>query len=116
MRKMSDAEKKKYEESNRLLSAYKKSKQEWFNVTLSLCPEEMIKILRYVRQMPVSAEDDFLDRMQKIDWLMQSHADVKLLLLRVIARRMDDLHGELDDPLPPNTNMFFKARSILGVR
>lgn len=116
MRKISDAEKKRYEESNRLLKAYNVDRKEWFTNTLASCPEEMIKILRYVRSMPPHAEDDFLLRIQKLEWLMESKPDVRLMLLRVIAKRMEDRFGQLDDPIPPETNMFFKARHILGVR
>ena len=116
MKKISDAEKKRFEESDRLIAAFKVYRDEWFTTTLQSCPDEMIRILRYVRDMPISAEDDFLERIQKLEWLMQGHPDIRFMLLRVIAKRMDQLYGVLNDPMPPETNMFFKARQILGVR
>lgn len=116
MRKISDDERRRYDESDRLLTAFKVHRREWFENTLAMCPEEMMRILRYVRSMPPHAEDDFLERIQELEWLNNSHPDVKFLLLRVIAKRMDERFGLLNDPLPPETNMFFKARTILGVR
>lgn len=106
---------KKQREDRVLLRGYNLWRQEWYTKTLALCPPEMVKILRYVREMPDSAEDDFLERIQKLEWLMTGHPDIRFMLLRVIARRMEDKYG-LNDPLPPETNMFFKAREILNVR
>ena len=115
MKKMSAEVLKRYEETDRLVSVYKVGRQEWFNQILSTCPPEAIKVLRYVRQMPKQAEDDFLNRMQSLEWLMAGSADVKLMVLRVIEKRMESI-AVLNDPLPPQTNMYFKARDILQVR
>lgn len=115
-RPLSDEQKKRYEESDRLFKGYKAWQKEWYATTLSLCPPEMMKILRYVRSMPDSAEDDFLQRVTNLDWLMNGHSDIRILLLRVIAKRMDERDGVLDDPLPPETNMYFEAKRILNVR
>lgn len=115
--KLNDALIKKYKETDRLLKAHKVWREEWFSNTLAACPPEMMKILKYVRAMPASAEDDFLQRIQNIDWLINGSNDVKMLLLRVISRRVDEQQGYiLDDPLPPGTNMFFKAKDVLKVR
>lgn len=118
MRKISDAEKKRYEETNRLFAAHKVHRQEWYQSTLAGCarPDEMMKILRYIRDMPPAAERDFISRLRDLRWILDSEPDVRLLVLRVIAKRVDKLYGDLDDPLPPRTNMFFEARNILGVR
>lgn len=118
MRKISAAEKKRYEEVDRLLVAHKAHRQEWFKQTVAGCarPDEMMRILRYIRDMPPAAERDFIARLPGIGWLMDSVPDVRLAVLRVIAKRVDKLYGELNDPLPPGTNMFFEARRILGVR
>lgn len=118
MKKISDAEKKRYEEVDRLLVAHKAYRQEWFEQTVARCsrPDEMMRILRYIRDMPPAAERDFIARLPGIGWLMDSAPDVRLVVLRVIAKRVDKLYGELNDPLPPRTNMFFEARRILGVR
>lgn len=118
MRKISDAEKKRYEESDRLLAAFKVHRQEWFQTTLASChrPDEMLKILRYIRNMPPEAERDFITRLSNMVWILDASSDVRMMVLRVIARRVDERYSELDDPLPPKTNMFFEARRILGVR
>lgn len=118
MRKISDAEKKRYEESDRLLAAFKEHRQEWFKITLSSCsrPEEMMKILRYIRDMPSESERDFIARLSNLDWVLNESSEVRMMILRVIAKRVDKRYGDLDDPLPPKTNMFFEARRILGVR
>ena len=118
MRKISDAEKKRYEETDRLFAAHKVYRQEWFQSTVAGCarPDEMMRILRYIRDMPSAAERDFIARLRDIRWILDSEPDVRLVVLRVIAKRVDKLYGDLDDPLPPRTNMFFEARNILGVR
>lgn len=114
--KLNSALLKRYEESDRLMQAHKLYRKEWFENALARCPAEMMKILRYVRAMPCADEDDFLNRIVKLTWLMNAEDDVKFMLLRVIAKRMDEINGGFDDPLPPDTNMFFKARELLGVR
>jgi len=118
MRKLSDAEKKRYEETDRLFAAHKVYRQEWFTSTVSRCarPDELMRILRYIREMPPAAERDFITRLSGLRWLLDSEPDVRYAVLRVIAKRVDKLYGELNDPLPPRTNMFFEARRILGVR
>jgi hypothetical protein len=118
MRKISDAEKKRYEEGDRLLARYKVHVKEWFQSTIDECarPDEMMRMLRYIRTMPPAAERDFISRLSGLRWLLDSEPDVRLVVLRVIAKRVDKLYGELDDPLPPKTNMFFEAKRILAVR
>jgi hypothetical protein len=118
MRKISDAEKKRYEEGDRLLAGYKAHIKEWFKSTVDECvrPDEMMRMLRYIKDMPPAAERDFISRLAGLRWLLDSEPDVRLVVLRVIAKRVDKLYGELDDPLPPKTNMFFEAKRILAVR
>lgn len=118
MKKISDAEKKRYEEVDRLLVAHKAYRQEWFEQTVARCsrPDELMRMLRYIREMPSAAERDFIGRLAGLDWMLNESNDVRFSVLRVIAKRVDKLYGELNDPLPPGTNMFFEARRILGVR
>lgn len=118
MKKISDEQRKRYEESDRLLAAHKVWRREWSQSVVDSCarPAEMMKILRYIRDMPPEAERDFIARLADLRWVLDSSESVRLLMLRVIAKRVDKLYGELDDPLPPRTNMFFEARKVLGVR
>lgn len=118
MKKISEEQRKRYEESDRLLAAHKVHRREWFEQTVAASPrpDEMMRILRYIRDMPPAAERDFIARLPGVVWLINSAPDVRLVVLRVIAKRVDKLYGELNDPLPPGTNMFFEARRILGVR
>lgn len=118
MKKISDEQRKRYEESDRLLAAHKVYRREWFEKTVAECarPDEMMRILRYIERMPPAAERDFITRLPGIDWLMGGEPDVRLVVLRVIGKRVDKLYGELDDPLPPRTNMYFEAKRILAVR
>lgn len=115
MKKIPDALVKRYEESDRLLAAFKITREEWFKTTLASCPASAIKVLRYVREMPRNAEDDFLLRMQNLGWLMGGSQDVKIMMLRVIEKRLENV-AVLNDPIPPQTNMYFKAKQILQVR
>lgn len=118
MKKISDEQRKRYEETDRLLAAHKVYRKEWYEATIASCsrPDEMMRILRYIRTMPPAAERDFITRLPGITWIMDASDDVRLMVLRVIGKRVDKLYGELDDPLPPKTNMFFEAKRILGVR
>jgi hypothetical protein len=118
MKKISDAQLKRYEETDRLLAAHNVYRQEWYASTVAGCarPDELMRILRYIREMDPSAERDFIARLADLDWILNASDDVRFAVLRVIAKRVDKLYGELDDPLPPRTNMFFEARKILGVR
>lgn len=118
MRRISDAEKKRYAEGDRLLAAHKVYRQEWFKSTVAECarPDELMRMLRYIREMPPAAERDFISRLSGLRWLLDSPPDVRFVVLRVIAKRVDKLYGELNDPFPPKTNMFFEARKVLGVR
>lgn len=51
-------------------------------------------------------------------WLPQAARNVRLFALRLIDRHCDRLNRQmgneaLDDPLPPETNVFFQCRDIL---
>jgi hypothetical protein len=118
MAKISDEQRERYAENDRLLKSYKAARALWFKETLASSerPEELMKILRYIRSMPVDQEQDFVDRISKVDWIMNSSPDVRRLILRVVGARMDDLNGEFNDPLFSETNMFFEVKRVLDVR
>lgn len=116
-RKPSDEQLLKMASNDRLLRGFKVWRVRWWRMTLKQSNPEIIKLLRYLRTMPPLMEQDFIDWLQKTDWLMRSPPDVRLLVLRSISRRQDRQRGfDLDDPMPPTDDMFFKAKTILGVR
>ena len=116
-RKPSDEQLLKMASNDRLLRGFKVWRVRWWRMTLKQSNPEIIKLLRYLRTMPPLMEQDFIDWLPKTDWLMRSPPDVRLLVLRSISRRQDRQRGfDLDDPMPPADDMFFKAKTILGVR
>lgn len=116
-RKPSEEQLLKMASNDRLLRAYKIWKVRWWRETMKQANPEIVRLLRYVRNMPPLMEHDFIDWLPKTKWLMESHPDIRLLVLRSISRRVNRNRGfDLDDPLPPHDDMFFKAKKILGVR
>ncbi len=54
-------------------------------------------------------------------WLPDATQDVKHYALRLVAARCDKLNrangfAALDDPLPPETSVFFKVKEAIGAR
>ena len=118
MAKISNEQRERYAENDRLFRTYKATQALWFKETLASSerPAELMKILRYIRAMPVDKEQDFIERIVKVDWVMNSPPDVRMLILRVVGARMDELNGEFNDPMFPDTNMFFEIKRLLNVR
>ena len=118
MAKISNEQRERYAENDRLFRKYKTTRALWFKETLASSerPAELMKILRYIRAMPVDKEQDFIERIVKVDWIMNSPPDVRMLILRVVGARMDELNGEFNDPMFPDTNMFFEIKRLLNVR
>lgn len=118
MRKISEEEKRRYAERDRLLKGYRAAREAWFKETLANCerPDEMMKILRYIRSMPVEKEQEFIDHIGTVDWIVNSSNDVRMMILRVVGARHEALYGFYDDPLPPGTTMFHEIKRVLNVR
>lgn len=84
----------------------------------ALASEPRLKdFLRYLRKVRPEDGDELVEAVAT-SWLPSSPQDARIFALRLIARHCDRLNRQmgneaLDDPLPPETSVYFEARSIL---
>ena len=106
----------KMREKQRLSRAYRVWKKEWRGGVLAVEPRlrDFLKYLRTVRP----AQSDELIAAIRTSWLAQAARDVRLFALELVSRHCDRINRQmgfeaLDDPLPPQTSLYFEARAIL---
>lgn len=107
---------KKMAEKQRLSRAYKVWQRAVREETIAVEPR-LKNFIRYLRTVKPEEADEMLAEVRG-SWLPTSCVAVRLLALRLIARHCDRLNRRagnepLNDPLPPETNAYFKARAIL---
>lgn len=84
----------------------------------TLASEPRLKgFLRYLRTVKAEQADELLDAIRE-SWLPDSSQPVRIFALRMIAAKADKLNRSignevLDDPLPPEQNVYFLARDLL---
>lgn len=101
-------------EKERLARAYRKWKTKEAREVMTKEPR-LKAFRRYVRSM--SDGDELLEAISS-SWLPGSSVDIRLFALRLVdarCQRLRLLAGEepLDDPWPPETNVYFEARKML---
>lgn len=105
------------QERDRLSKRYRRLKRQ--EVREILAGEQRLRgFLRYLRTVGPEDGDDLLDALSECDWLRASPQPVRLFALRMISARVDKVNRSLgfealDDPLWPETSIYFKARDIL---
>lgn len=107
----------KQDEKGRLLKAFRASRRaEWE----ALCEQEprLLGIRRALRALHDPRA--ILSRLAD-SWVRLAPADVRLAVLREINRHAErqarrEGRAVLDDPIPPQRNLFLAARELLGVR
>lgn len=107
---------RKMAEKQRLTHAYKLWQREVRTETLTSEPR-LRDFMRYLRTVTPEDGDEMLAEVT-LSWLPQAAQSVRIFALRLIdrhagrlARRMGD--EPLNDPLPPETNVYLRAREIL---
>lgn len=104
------------EEKQRLSARYRKWKTSEARATLASEPR-LRAFNRYLRKIEPQDGDELIEAIAE-SWLPESRQDVRIYALRMVDRHCNRLnlrlgHEILDDPLPPETNVYFRARALL---
>lgn len=107
----------KMEEKQRLTKAYRASRRVERTAILQAEPR-LLDFMRYLRKVGPGDGPELLDGLREASWLLRSSQRIRGFALERIARRSDKIKlnlGDLpmDDPLPPETSVFFEAQKIL---
>lgn len=106
----------KQEEKARLLSKFKAHRrEEWAKLTAK--EPRLAQFKKAIRDQ--SPQD--IARLVHLSWLRTAHKDIQYAALRLIdkeaARQTRSQGGEpLDDPLPPQRNLYLVAREVFALR
>lgn len=108
---------KKARERERLSRSYRAMKRRDTKAVLQSEPR-LVRFLKYLRTVTAETGNELIDAIIESGWLTGAPQDVRLFALRMISARCDrinqQLGGEpLDDPLPPDTSVYFRARDLL---
>ena len=103
-------------EKQRLSRAYRASRRVINKETLADEP----RLLAFARYLKKADPAELVEAISQ-SWLPTAPENVKHYALRLVTARCDKINRSLgfealDDPLPPETSTFFKARAALGVR
>lgn len=107
---------KKMLERQRLNKSYRLSVSKERLETLQVEPR-LMDFLRYLRTVKPDDGDELIDQIRS-SWLPKSVQPVRIFALRLVARHCDRLNRQvgreaLDDPIPPETSVYFEARTLL---
>lgn len=74
--------------------------------------------LRFLRRVTAETGDELLESLATCDWLRAAPQPVRIFALRMISIRCDRINrglgnAALDDPVPPETSIYFEARQLL---
>lgn len=108
---------KKLREKQRLSKAYRIWRRKEVRAILASEPR-LSSFLRYLRRVTVDMADELIDAITVCEWLLHAPQPVRLFALRMIDNRCNRLNQQLgndtlDDPLPPETSTYFRARELL---
>lgn len=114
--KMKSAFDLKIEEKQRLSARYRKWKTSEARATLASEPR-LRDFNRYLRRVQPQDAGELIEAVAT-SWLPASPQDVRIYALRMIDRHCNRLNLRmgneiLDDPMPPETSVYFLAREIL---
>lgn len=106
----------KLAERRRLSNTYRMLKRQERIATLEAEPR-LKDFLRYLRKIGPEDGDELVEAVAE-SWLPKAPGDVRYFALHLIGRRSDKIRQQiglsaLDDPLPPETSVFFRAREVL---
>jgi hypothetical protein len=108
---------KKMREKQRLSRAFRIWRRNETRAVLATEPRLSV-FLRYLRTVTVDTGNELLEAVEACDWLLQAPQPVRIFALRMISARCDKINQMLgndilDDPLPPDSNIYFQARDLL---
>lgn len=118
MRKLSKAKLAELREiEEKRITGYNYLRQVWVDEILANAPPELIDILAYIAHVSPLEGEATLGWLESTGWLMEGDPDWRYLILRAISDRHSELTGiVLDDPLPGQSDWFFRAREMLKIR
>lgn len=107
---------KKLLEKQRLSARYRKWKTQEARATLASEPR-LRDFNRYLRTVAPQDGDELIEAVAD-SWLLECDQSVRVYALRMIDRHCNRLNlrlgnEPLDDPLPPETTVYFRARALL---
>jgi len=107
---------KKLLEKQRLTARYRKWKTSEARATLASEPR-LRAFNRYLRSVKPGQGDELIEAIAE-SWLPGAPQDVRIYALRMVDRHCNRLNLRLgnevlDDPLPPETTVYFEARDLL---
>lgn len=105
------------EERARLSKAYKSLKR-LERIAILEAEPRLLNFMRYLRSVDAEQADELLDAIAACDWLMAAPQSVRAFALSRIGRRQEKIRlmlglVPLDDPMPPETSLFFEAQKLL---
>jgi hypothetical protein len=106
----------KFAESKRLSNAYRAMKRKERSAIIASEPR-LLDFIRYLRRVTADDGDELLEAIAT-SWLPKAAGSVRFFALNLVGRKTDKIKQSLglpilDDPMPPETNVFFRARDIL---
>lgn len=107
---------KKMAERQRLSRAYRIWKRQWRTDQLTAEPR-LRDFMRYLRTVRPATGGELLEAIAG-SWLVKAARDVRLFALELVSRHCDRINRQLgfealDDPMPPQTSLYFEARELL---
>ena len=107
----------KMAEKQRLTKAYLASRRARRAVLLEQEPR-LRDLIRYLRRIGPDDGDDVIAAFGACHWLLNSSPDIKMFALELVARKEAQIKlalgfEPLDDPLPPDTSVYFEVRAVL---
>jgi hypothetical protein len=104
------------EERQRLAKTYRLQRRK-LNADILAREPRLRDFARYLKK---AVPGELLDAV-KSSWLTTAPEDVQHYALRLVGARCDKINAAngfaaLDDPLPPETSMFFKIKGAIGAR
>ena len=107
----------KMEERARLSKAYRALKR-LERIDILKSEPRLLHFMRYLRRITADQADELLEAIAESDWLMSAPQSVRAFALSRIARKQEKIRLNegllpLDDPMPPETSLFFEAQKLL---
>lgn len=107
----------KLEEKQRLTKAYLAS-QRARRARLLVEEPRLKNLIKYLRKVGPDDGDELISAFGACQWLPNAAAETKMFALELVSRHESKIRLQvglepLDDPLPPNTSVYFEVRDLL---
>ena len=107
----------KMREKQRLSKAFRKWRRSENQAILTGEPR-LRDFMKYIRTVDVTNGGELIDALDACQWMRSASLNVRIFALRMISARCDQINRRLgneafDDPIPPDTGIYFLARDRL---